>query len=82
MTIELNNTGTILLRAINENGECVLYGSYGSQDLRADELLFYKAHTFKYAARLPRYGKRNFVCTIVPRWKVPFLKLLGVEVYE
>jgi hypothetical protein len=40
-----------------------------------DDTLIYKALEFRDAAR--RDG-RVFVCALVPRWKAPLLRLLGI----
>jgi hypothetical protein len=60
----------------NERHDRIIMSSRTSLDLHADNLLIDKALMFRDASL--RDG-RLFVCTLVPRWKRVFLKLLRIQ---
>lgn len=71
--------GIIYLEGTTKFGEKVFYGGLTSFDLHTDNTLINKALMFKDASR--RDG-RIFICTLVPKWKGFFLRMLRIKYNE
>ena len=68
--------GTLYILGYDAHFERIRTESRSSSDVSTDAMLCSKALTFRDASR---HDGRLFVCTLVPRWKRPLLRLLGIR---
>jgi hypothetical protein len=79
-----NEHATMFVRIVSSTGVPLCQMSRTCLDPNADSLLVDKALMFDDAARreLDKRKGRMFICDLVPRWKRPFLRLLGIRIHR